>query len=269
MKAYGICGFADRGENGFYNPVFESEDGTINGYELIPIPEDREIGPRFDQIIGTTGRPISDYIPRRKWLENHPLAHFDPNFVHKTYGDNYSREGQQSGVPRMLSQLEQGDLLIIFARMQKWENSDFIEGTQRVYIAGWIEIEKIIDYQTTPDEEISPWLNEHKNANSHFFTHEGSIESFRSWLDIVAIGNSKVGGQLKQPIVFTKGPEYNEDNRHVGFPILSEMQEMIADNHRLVNMIGPYKLHYELINNLLQNPANNQFITVQLPPEFQ
>ncbi|QEE14475.2 hypothetical protein DSAG12_00288 [Promethearchaeum syntrophicum] len=269
MKAYGICVFADRGENGFYNPAFENEDGKIKGYELIPIPEDREIGPRFDQIFGTTGKFLSEYIPRRRWLENHSLAHFDPDFVHKTYGDNNSSQNHQNNVPKMLSQLESGDLLVIFARMQKWENGDFIEGTQRVYIVGWIEIEKIIDYQTTSDDKITPWLKEHKNVNSHFFTHKGSLDSFRSKMDIVAIGNSKVGGQLKHPIEFTGGPVNNENDVFTGFRILPDMQEMIADNHQLVYMIGPYKLHYDLINNLLRNPVNSQFITVQLPPEFQ
>jgi len=272
LKAYGICVFADIGANGFYNPIFENEGGEIVGYELIPIPEDekRGEGPRYDQIIGTTGRPLSDFIPssRTRWLQSHPYVHFDPDLVHKTYGDNNSNPDHPSGVPRMLSKLERGDLLVIFARMQKWVNNHLIEGTGRVYIVGWIEIDKIINFQTSTDEEITHWLNEHRKMNSHFLNHKGSIESFRDWFDIVAIGNSKVGGQLKKPILLTGGRENNKNGRDIGFPILPEMRDLIADNHRLVRMIGPYELHYELINNLLQDPANDQFVSVQLPSQF-
>lgn len=261
MLAYGICVFTDMGENGFLNPMLDQ------GYELIPIPETNGIGPNYDQIIGVTNTPLDNFIPRG-WLNNHPIAHFDPDFVHNSYGDNFSDERLLNQVPKKLGTLKKGDLLVIFARMKHFENGGFIENTERVYIVGWLKVFEIVHFFESPDEQIGRWL-ENANFNSHFLAAMGDIQAFRDGLNVVCIGDPKSGGQLKKPILFTGARVFNDEGRHRGYPILPEMIGLIEDNHILIHMIGPYRLNFEGMFEILSQPENLEFVQPLLPQEFR
>ncbi len=152
-------------------------------------------------------------------------------------GDNYSSELQYNQVPKKLSGLKPGDLLVILARLQNYVKGEYFPGTEKIYIVGWMRIQEIVDYQKTDPTLIESWLDpKNSKKNSHFLCADGNIDLFCKNWNVVAIGDPNQGGQFKYAIPFSYGPS-TISGRHQGFQITNEMLNYIDDNHELVHMI--------------------------------
>jgi len=127
----------------FSSPIFP--DGT---FELIPIPEDRDLpgghAVRYRDLTSHYDPSLSltRYLPQRIW--EWP-AHHDPEFETFTYGDNCETSPRAASLKRMGS----GDLLFFIARLVERASHDASETVRPdtgrgFYLVGYLDIEEIL-----------------------------------------------------------------------------------------------------------------------------
>lgn len=121
----------------FSSPILP--DGT---FELIPIPEDRDLpGPyavryRDLRCHNGSGRDLTAYVPRRLW--DWP-AHYDPEFETLTYGDNCQRSPRAASLRHM----RPGDLLLFLARLaERLDGGRW--GSHGFYLVGFLEVVEVL-----------------------------------------------------------------------------------------------------------------------------
>jgi hypothetical protein len=86
-------------------------------------------------------------------------VHNDPEFSSFTYGDYPVHSPRASNLRR----LRDGDYIVFYARLVKWENDQFAKGGN-FYVVGIFEIERIYRDITTP---LSPKILEVIKSNAH------------------------------------------------------------------------------------------------------
>lgn len=123
----------DSGSGGIQGPLFE--DGS---FEYICIPDKKGVSVHtYGSLLGRNGTPHSDCFPvrKRKGIADQHV-HLDPEFETFTYGDPTTPK-------RSLRTLDQGDYLIFYAGLQRWDNdTGWNRGSARaLYIIGYFVVE--------------------------------------------------------------------------------------------------------------------------------
>lgn len=149
----------DRGARGALGPIFD--DGT---FEYIPIPE-REVtldDRTYVTLLGSHGRPLADFLPRRL-AGAHP--HVDPDFQSVTYGDALLRKRRQ------LSQVQPHDLLVFYCGLAPFP----LEDRPRLFIIGYFEVKKVHSFQASAIE-TDPGLRSRFARTAHFLRSRADRE---------------------------------------------------------------------------------------------
>lgn len=245
-KAKLICIYSDTSTTGFLGPIFS--DKTFEG---IPIHTNLPTGPTYQEIIGTHNIPISTYIPSKANIEASNRAHFDPDPVHLTYGDN-----NDSLVANVCRKSSPGDLLLWAARLRDYEKG-YKKTPPKVYLIGWLMVERIIDGTSISDNDLSE-IFQHRNINNHLllscFDKTGkdiyNLEDFSNNLKtnkhVIVCGNKAFGGQLETAIQLTD-PLIDGN-----YPIRADMSNLFSTAEKILR-IGPYNLKYNPAWNLVSN----------------
>lgn len=122
----------DAGCGGIQGPLFD--DGT---FEFVCIPDSKGVGVHtYGTMIGRNGRPHLDYFsPSRQRQMAGQTIHLDPEFETFTYGDPTTPK-------RSLRQLREGDYLVFYCGLQKWDSTCGWDRTCRpaLYLAGFFEV---------------------------------------------------------------------------------------------------------------------------------
>jgi len=158
MKAMLLRIGIDSTAGGALAPIFD--DGS---FEYIPIPEGYDSGERktYRNIIGRTGKPLSEFLPS---AIADCVVHYDPEFVTCTYGDPTSPKRSR------LLKLEKNDLLVFYAGLDPYNTVKYERG---LYIIGYFFVESVIDFNKSTDTEIEHYYNVYEN-NAHL-KRNGSI----------------------------------------------------------------------------------------------
>ncbi len=123
----------DSGCGGIQSPLFA--DGS---FEFICIPDNKRVSVhKYGSVVGKNDRLHSDYFPARKQKSvAKQTIHLDPEFETYTYGDPTSPK-------RSLRKLEQGDYLIFYCGLQRWneESGWDTDEAPALYLAGFFEVE--------------------------------------------------------------------------------------------------------------------------------
>ncbi len=122
----------DAGCGGIQGPLFD--DGT---FEFVCIPDGKSVGCHtYATVIGRNGRPHLDYfsLARQPRMAGQTI-HLDPEFETFTYGDPTTPK-------RSLRELSEGDYLVFYCGLQKW---DSVCGWNRdcrpaLFLAGFFEV---------------------------------------------------------------------------------------------------------------------------------
>ena len=80
---------ADSGNLGQQNPLLMD-----NRYEYIPVGPWTKGCYKYHEMIGITGKPLSYYLKRE--LKG-AYAHYDPDFIHLTYGEDKNNLDRSAG----------------------------------------------------------------------------------------------------------------------------------------------------------------------------
>jgi len=259
-EAIMICIYADTSSGGFRGPVFP--DLTFEG---IPIPNDSAIGIKYDEIIGVHGKPLSAYIPSKASFDGSTVAHFDPDPVHLTYGDC-----GESIVTKRCKKLKPGDLLLWSARLEPFVRNSYTGGDPRVYLIGWLMVERVIDYEKLSKSEEREIFNQ-RHLNHHLllacrkyeqgksvpcYNWEEFLENLKNGNHVVVIGNKHFGGQLQQAIPLTEPLDGN-------YPIMEDKQALFKSAEYILRN-NPYILDYDQAWKLIRNkPIKNPIIPLQ------
>ena len=122
----------DSGSGGIQGPLFK--DGS---FEFICIPDNKRVSVHtYGTMIGTGSKALVDYFPesqRERMAGQH--IHVDPEFETFTYGDPTTPK-------RSLRNLKQGDFLVFYCGLQKWDAADGWSREHRpaLYLAGFFEV---------------------------------------------------------------------------------------------------------------------------------
>lgn len=153
----------DHATGGSMAPIFA--DGT---FEYIPILERKfeksEEKRTYANTVGRKGKPFSTYLPKRVWNK---IVHYDPEFETYTYGDPHKPKRDT------LLKLEKDDLLVFYASLTPFENSNYPRG---LYIIGYFTIEKVVDFDKLTQEEIREFYQQYSNS-PHFKRKDSSKNS--------------------------------------------------------------------------------------------
>lgn len=251
-KAILICIYGDTSTTGFLGPIFP--DKTFEG---IPIQTGTPIGPTYQEIIGVHQVPISTYIPKITGVKIEAMsrAHFDPDPIHLTYGDN-----GDSKVANVCRNLNPGDLLLWSARLCDY-NEGYLDRFPKVYLIGWLMVEHIIDGTLTTGKDLLQVFR-NRNINNHLLLssidQDGNdlydLKKFSINLEnekhVIVCGNKAFGGQLEKAIPLT-------DPIVAGnYPISSEMSDLFRTAKKILR-IGPYNLNYDVAWNLVNDKTLN------------
>jgi hypothetical protein len=122
----------DSGSGGIQGPLFK--DGT---FDFVCIPDKKQVGAQsYGNTLGKNGDPLVNYFPasKRKRMEDRRI-HIDPEFETFTYGDPTTPK-------RSLRKLTQGDFLVFYCGLQKWDAESGWNSNHRpaLYLAGYFEV---------------------------------------------------------------------------------------------------------------------------------
>ena len=140
--------------------------------------------------------------------------HFDPEFETFTYGDPGTNK-------RGLLKLGEGDLLVFYAGLQRWEPEvGFIPGTEHLAIIGYFEVAEATLAADLSDTE----LDERFGANAHV-RNQGVLNDQRDRLMLVRGGDGS--RLLERPVAIS---EIGADRNGTPLKVLSkEMQQVFGD----------------------------------------
>lgn len=234
---------SDSDENlGQQSPLFQGFR-----YEYIPVGpyEDRGCY-NYQDMKGMSGQPLAYYI--RNSNKSMKLTHFDPDFIHLTYGD----EGSNSKVGA-IRKLQPNDLLIFWAGFNQWDEGYDLSRTY-AGIFGWLLIDHVFDWDNATDTEkkveYDNWI-----MNAHYRQAADREELDGSSLVVV---HGKGGGQLQQLIIMG---EWNSPKRcfelnEIGHNLL------ISGKWTIPSRSIPHKIHADRAFSLLKDRLHWQ-------PRFQ
>lgn len=123
----------DSGSGGIQAPLFKDDT-----FEYICIPDRKGVSKHtYGNCVGENEIPHSEYFPvrkRAKMAQQH--VHLDPEFETFTYGD-------PTPPKRSLRKLEEGDYLIFYAGLQRWDKDTGWEkrSSPALYIIGFFVVE--------------------------------------------------------------------------------------------------------------------------------
>lgn len=114
------------------------------------------------------GQPLTDFLPPRT---HHWPTHYDPEFVHFTYGDEAGRVGRAAA----LKALRPGDWLFFLARLTDYDLTahKFLD-TAGFYLIGLLEIETILADVRVP---VAATTNQ-------IFGHNAHLRRARAWPEL-------------------------------------------------------------------------------------
>lgn len=151
MKAMLLRVGIDKGTDGVLAPIFK--DGT---FEYIPLSEKVKGSleeKTFENTMGIHGRCLSYYLPKKI---HGRLLHNDPEFETNTYGD-------QTVKGKYLLKLEKNDILVFYAGLTPYKNTNFEEA---LYIIGYFVVDDIVNFNVLDESSRNIMIKELKN-NSH------------------------------------------------------------------------------------------------------
>ncbi|MBI4218743.1 MAG: hypothetical protein HY682_01270 [Chloroflexi bacterium] len=141
----------------YSSPLFP--DGT---FEVLPIVETPPLaGPhsvRFADLrsFNDPGTSLARWVPER--LHN-AAAHFDPEFLTYTYGDNCATAPRAAA----LKNVQRGDLIFFVARLARWERNRF-SGEPGFFLVGFLEVDSVVsDVRGAPRDALLARVR----ANAH------------------------------------------------------------------------------------------------------
>jgi Nucleotide modification associated domain 3 len=205
----------DKGCGSALAPIFE--DGT---FEYIPIPEvdpDSNESRTYENTKGRKGQPLAYYLPSR--IKDSSM-HFDPEFETFTYGDPTSKR-------KFLLKLDKDDLLVFYAGLTPFRNSNFDEA---LYIIGYFTIDRIIDFNQLTESEAEEIAQNYRN-NAH-------IKRSMDFQDLIIVAGNKDKSRLldKAILISTHKPDKRGRPYHAVSP---EMEELIGIHGGIQRSIPP------------------------------
>ena len=205
----------DKGCGGVLAPIFE--DGS---FEYIPIPEvdpDSTESRTYENTKGRKGQPLAYYLPNR--IKDSSM-HFDPEFETFTYGDPTSKR-------KFLLKLDKDDLLVFYAGLTPFMNSNFVEA---LYIIGYFTIELIIDFNQLNESEADAVAQNYQN-NAH-------VKRSMDFQDLVIVAANKEKSKLldKAILISTRKPDKRGRPYHAVSP---EMEELLDIHGGIQRSIPP------------------------------
>lgn len=219
----------DSGCGGIQGPLFQ--DGT---FEFIPIPEDNQSNMNviekrtYGNTKGKYGSLLKDFFPTKlhqSRMEKRPI-HVDPEFETYTYGD-------PSKLKSSLKFLEEGDLLVFYCGLEKWDG-DF-KGDPALYLMGYFDVLKAgLATDFKPDAIDSLF-----SKNSHVM-HKDLFNEQKDRL--VLVKGSNESRLLKKPVLIST---MDKDRAGRRIKILSpEMREKfgIFNGHLAIQRCPPRKV---------------------------
>jgi hypothetical protein len=225
MKAMLLRVGIDKGTDGALAPIFA--DGS---FEYIPLSEKNSSTQEkrtFNNTKGSNGVYFSEYLPDK--IINRKL-HFDPEYETYTYGD-------QSVKRNYLLKLEKNDLLVFYAGLSPYKNTNHEEA---LYIIGYFQVDDVVDFsEINPTERIN-YSKMYKN-NAHI-----KSDSFDKL--VVIKGNYKTSKLLKRAVLISK-KRPNKIGR--GYHAVSpEMEVMLGISGSIQRSIPPRFVEGEYFENL-------------------
>lgn len=212
----------DTGSGGCLAPIFKDRS-----FEYIPIPEIRATSEirLYANIYGTTGRPLSEFVPE-KIRYSHP--HYDPEFVTFTYGDPTKIKSSQ------LSNLKPGDLLIFYAGLKPIHGND----EHRLYVIGFFDVKEVYNFKNSRNidsKKITKADYPHifnklrNNAHSKIYFRLKELDVGLSEDDLVIVrGDPKISKLLKKALLISD--EADE--------LLKELEPVFGYNGSLKRAVG-------------------------------
>jgi hypothetical protein len=222
----------DSGAGGIQSPLFE--DGT---FEYLPIPDGWGLDDRtYANQTGRHGRPFVEYFPERlrTKMADQPV-HFDPEFETFTYGDPGTNK-------RGLLKLSEGDLLVFYAGLQRWEPEvGFVPGTEHLAIIGYFDVAEA----TLAADRSGAELDERFGQNAHVRNWD-VLNDQRDRLVLVRGG---AGSRLlERPLPIS---EIGADRNGTPLKVLSkEMQQVFGDfgGHIAIQRSMPRTVHSDYVS---------------------
>jgi len=166
MKAMVLRVGIDKGTDGILAPIFL--DGS---FEYIPLSEsDEKSGETrtYHDLIGLTGKPLSNYLPSN--IASRKI-HNDPEFHNFTYGDRGIKG-------KYLLKLEHGDLLVFYAGFSPYNNDNHLYD-EGLYIIGYFTVKEVLDFSSISSKRIENIRN--------FYPHNSHLKRNLDWHDMVLV----------------------------------------------------------------------------------
>lgn len=203
----------DKGTDGVLAPIFK--DGT---FEYIPLSEKVSGSMEektFDNTVGVHGRCLSHYLPEKI---HGRLLHNDPEFDTNTYGD-------QTIKGKYLLKLEKNDLLVFYAGLTPYNNTDFEEA---LYIIGYFEVDYVVDFNYLDEGQKNHMIKELAN-NSHI--------KFNGLKNLVVVKGNDSSKLMKQAVLISE-KRTNKIGRNY-HAVSDEMEEMLGIKGSIQRSIPP------------------------------
>jgi hypothetical protein len=204
----------DKGTDGVLAPIFS--DGS---FEYIPLSEKNENTAEkktFENTMGRNGVQFSDFLPEK--IRNRKM-HLDPEFETFTYGD-------QTVKTNYLLKLEHKDLLVFYAGLTPYKNSEYEEA---LYIIGYFSVRTVTDFKILDEVEIQK-KSEHYNNNSHI--KSGGLENL-----VVVEGDHKKSKLLEKAVLISE-KKLNKIGRNY-HAVSPEMEEILGISGSIQRSIPP------------------------------
>jgi hypothetical protein len=204
----------DKGTDGVLAPIFS--DGS---FEYIPLSEKNENTAEkktFKNTRGRNGVQFSDYLPEK--IRNLKM-HLDPEFETFTYGD-------QTVKTNYLLKLEHNDLLVFYAGLTPYKNSEYEEA---LYIIGYFSVRSVTDFKILDKLEIQKKSKDYRN-NSHIKL--GGLENL-----VVVEGDHKKSKLLEKAVLISE-KKLNKIGRNY-HTVSAEMEEILGISGSIQRSIPP------------------------------
>lgn len=189
MKAMLLRVGIDKGTDGVLAPIFD--DGT---FEYIPLSEKNTSSTEektFNNTAGIHGKHLSHYLPERI---HEKKLHNDPEFETYTYGD-------QTVKGKYLLKLEKNDLLVFYAGLTPYKNTQFKEG---LYIIGYFHVDQVVNFNALDEHQKQVMACELAN-NSHI--------KFNGLENLVIVKGNNSSRLLNHGVLLSERKK-NKINRH-------------------------------------------------------
>jgi hypothetical protein len=190
----------DSGCGGIQGPLFA--DGT---FDFVCIPDNKGTAlETYGTILGRDHRPHVEYFPKSKHKSmTNQSVHIDPEWATFTYGDPTPPKCS-------LRKLEQGDWLVFYCGLQRWDATEGFDKQHRpaLYLAGYFVVEsaglaKNMDDQLVQNTFANNFHVRHpavyKDQRDRLVLVKGGSGSrlFRKAHQISTVGKDKAGTDLK------------------------------------------------------------------------